>query len=133
MSAHNYGFGIETELGPDEAEAKMREAMAEEGFGVLTEIDVAATLKTKLDLDVEPYRILGACNPQLAHKALSIEQNIGLLLPCNVIVYQRDGGSAIQVLEPNLMAELTDNPGLQEIAADARARLERALARVEAG
>ncbi len=133
MSAHNYGFGIETELSPEEAEAKIRDALAQEGFGILTEIDVAATMKNKLDLDLDPYRILGACNPQLAHQALSVEQNIGLLLPCNVIVYQRDEGSTIQVLEPNLMAELTDNPDLEEIAKDARARLERALTRVEAG
>lgn len=132
MSAHSYGFGIETDLSPDEAETKMREALADEGFGILTEIDVTATMKTKLDVDIDPYRILGACNPQLAYKALSVEQNIGLLLPCNVIVYQRGSGSVIQVLEPTLMAELTDNPELQEVADDARARLERALASVDA-
>jgi uncharacterized protein (DUF302 family) len=132
MPAHSYGFGIETDLSPDEAETKIRDALAEEGFGILTEIDVAATMKSKLDLDLDPYRILGACNPQLAHEALSVEQNIGLLLPCNVIVYERGEGSTIKVLEPNLMAELTDNPDLEEIANDARARLERALARVQA-
>jgi uncharacterized protein (DUF302 family) len=132
MPAHSYGFGIETDLSPDEAETKIRDALAEEGFGILTEIDVAATMKSKLDLDLDPYRILGACNPHLAHEALSVEQNIGLLLPCNVIVYQRGEGSTIKVLEPNLMAELTDNPDLEEIANDARARLERALARVQA-
>lgn len=132
MTEHRYGFGIETELRPDQAETRMREALAEEGFGILTEIDVAATLKTKLDVDVDPYRILGACNPELAHRALSSEQSIGLLLPCNVIVYEKAGGSVIEVLEPNLMADLTDNPALDEIARDARSRLERALARVEA-
>lgn len=132
MTEHRYGFGIETELSPDQAETRMREALAEEGFGILTEIDVAATLKTKLDVDVDPYRILGACNPELAHRALSSEQSIGLLLPCNVIVYEKAGGSVIEVLEPNLMADLTDNPALDEIARDARSRLERALARVEA-
>lgn len=132
MSAHSYGFGIETDLSADEAETKMREALADEGFGILTEIDVTATMKTKLDVDIDPYRILGACNPQLAYKALSVEQNIGLLLPCNVIVYQRGSGSVIQVLEPTLMAELTDNPELQAVADDARARLERALASVDA-
>lgn len=133
MTSHRYGFGVETDLDPAEAETRMREALADEGFGILTEIDVAATLKTKLDVDVDPYRILGACNPQLAHKALSSEQNIGLLLPCNVIIYQKETGSVIEVLDPNLMAELTDNPDLREIAEDARARLERALARVDAG
>lgn len=133
MSAHSYGFGVETDLHPAQAEARMREALAEEGFGILTEIDVAATLKNKLDVDVDPYRILGACNPELAYKALSSEQSIGLLLPCNVIVYKKGQGSVIEVLEPNLMAELTANPDLEEIAEDAHARLERALARVEAG
>jgi len=133
MSAHSYGFGVETDLDPAQAEAKMREALAEEGFGILTEIDVAAVLKSKLDVDVDPYRILGACNPQLAHKALSSEQSIGLLLPCNVIIYEKGQGSVIEVLEPKLMAELTANPDLEEIADDARARLERALARVGAG
>lgn len=120
-------------MSPDEAERKMREALAEEGFGILTEIDVAVTLKNKLDLDVDPYRILGACNPQLAHRALTVEENIGLLLPCNVVIYERDSGSVIQVLEPNLMAGLTGNPDLQAVADEARGRLQRALAKVEEG
>lgn len=130
MTTHKYGFGIETTLGPEEAETRMRSALADEGFGILTEIDVAATLKNKLDVTFKPYRILGACNPQLAHQALTSEQSIGLLLPCNVIVYETDEGSAIEVLEPNLMAELTTNTDLEELARDARARLERALAAV---
>ena len=130
MVTHGYGFGIETTLSPDKAEAKMRAALADEGFGILTEIDVAATLKDKLDVSVRPYRILGACNPQLAHRALASEQSIGLLLPCNVIVYETDDGSAIEVLEPNLMAEITANADLEELAQDARSRLERALAAV---
>lgn len=133
MPKHRYGFGVETTLRPVEAEARVREALAEEGFGILTEIDVADTLKNKLDVDVAPYRILGACNPQLAHRALSAEHSIGLLLPCNVIVYERDDGSAIEILDPTLMVELTDNPELAELADDARERLERALARVESG
>lgn len=132
MSEHRYGFGLETDLDPAEAETKMRQALADEGFGILSEIDVAATLKTKLDIDVDPYRILGACNPQLAHKALSSEQSIGLLLPCNVIIYQKGQGSVIEILDPNLMAELTGNSDLHEIAEDARARLERALGKMEA-
>lgn len=132
MTSHRYGFGVETDLDPAEAETRMREALADEGFGILTEIDVAATLKTKLDVDIEPYRILGACNPQLAHKALSSEQNIGLLLPCNVIIYEKGQGSVIEVLDPNLMAELTDNPDLREIGDDARTRLKRVFAKIEA-
>lgn len=131
MSEHTYGFGIQTDMSPAEAEQKTREALAEEGFGILTEIDVAATLKDKLDLDVAPYRILGACNPQLAHQALSVEQDIGLLLPCNVVIYESGSGSIIQVLDPDLMADLTGNPELQVIADDARGRLERALANVQ--
>lgn len=131
MSEHTYGFGIHTDKSPAEAEQEIREALAEEGFGILTEIDVAVTLKNKLDLDVAPYRILGACNPQLAYQALSVEQNIGLLLPCNVVVYESGSGSVIQVLDPDLMASLTGNPELQIIADDARGRLERALAHVQ--
>lgn len=131
MSEHTYGFGIQTDMSPAEAEQKIREALAEEGFGILTEIDVAVTLKNKLDLDVAPYRILGACNPQLAHQALSVEQDIGLLLPCNVVIYESGSGSIIQVLDPDLMADLTGNPELQVIADDARGRLERALANVQ--
>ncbi|MFZ0012771.1 MAG: DUF302 domain-containing protein [Acidimicrobiia bacterium] len=130
MTTHRYGFGIETQLSLDEAEARMRSALADEGFGILTEIDVAATLKNKLDVSVPPYRILGACNPQLAHEALKAEQSIGLLLPCNVIIYETDDGSVIEVLEPNLMAELTSNNDLGELAKNARSRLERALATV---
>jgi len=133
MSEHRYGFGVETTLSPEEAESKIREALADEGFGILTEIDVASTLKNKLDIDVAPYRILGACNPQLAYQALTAEHSIGLLLPCNVIVYEREDGSAIEILEPNLMAELTDNSHLRELAGDAKTRLERALAKLEAG
>jgi len=133
MSEHRYGFGVETTLSPEEAESQIREALADEGFGILTEIDVASTLKNKLDIDVAPYRILGACNPQLAYQALTAEHSIGLLLPCNVIVYEREDGSAIEILEPNLMAELTDNSHLRELAGDAKTRLERALAKVEAG
>ena len=131
MSEPTYGFGIQTDMSPAEAEQKIREALAEEGFGILTEIDVAVTLKNKLDLDVAPYRILGACNPQLAHQALSVEQDIGLLLPCNVVIYESGSGSIIQVLDPDLMADLTGNPELQVIADDARGRLERALANVQ--
>lgn len=131
MSEPTYGFGIQTDMSPAEAEQKMRDALAEEGFGILTEIDVAMTLKNKLDLDVAPYRILGACNPQLAHQALSVEQDIGLLLPCNVVIYESGSGSVIQVLDPDLMADLTGNPELQVIADDARGRLERALATVQ--
>ena len=127
---HRYGFGVVTDLDPAEAEARLRDALAEEGFGILTEIDVSATLKEKLGVEWAPYRILGACNPQLAHRALESEEAIGLLLPCNVIVYRKGDATAIEVLEPRLMVELTGNPDLVAIADDARSRLERALAAI---
>ncbi len=127
---YRYGFGVVTDLEPAEAEARLRDALAEEGFGILTEIDVSATLKEKLGVEWAPYRILGACNPQLAHRALESEEAIGLLLPCNVIVYRKGDATAIEVLEPRLMVELTGNPDLVAIADDARSRLERALAAI---
>lgn len=131
LTTQKYGFGTETTFAPHEAEAIMREALTEEGFGILTEIDVAATLKDKLDVSVAPYRILGACNPELARRALEVEHSIGLLLPCNVIVYETESGSAVEVLEPNLMAEMTGNPGLEDLGREARERLERALTKLE--
>ena len=122
-----YGFGVLTDMEPEAAEARLRTALAAEGFGILTEIDVAATLKEKLGVDWVPYRILGACNPGLAHRALGNEEDVGLLLPCNVIVYRRGDVTAVRVLEPRLMADLTGNPELGPIAEEARERLERAL------
>ena len=127
-TSERYGFGVDTDLDPEEAETRIREALAEEGFGILTEIDVSATLYAKLGIDWPPYRILGACNPQLAHQALSQEADIGLLLPCNVIVARRGDTTAVRILEPSLMVQLANAPGLTEIAAEARRRLSRALA-----
>ncbi len=109
------------------AEARVRELLAGEGFGILTEIDVASTLKEKLGVTRTPYRILGACNPQLANQALDSEADIGLLLPCNVIVYQDDDETVVAALDPATMVDLTDNPDLETIANDARARLERVI------
>jgi uncharacterized protein (DUF302 family) len=122
-----YGHTVSTQLDFDEAVARTREALSEQGFGVLTEIDVQATLKSKLDLDMEPYLILGACNPQLAHQALDVERDIGLLLPCNVVV-RRDGDrTLVQALDPQVMVSLPDRPELQPVADDAGARLQAAL------
>lgn len=109
------------------AEARVRELLAGEGFGILTEIDVASTLKEKLGVTRSPYRILGACNPQLANQALDTEADIGLLLPCNVIVYQDGDKTAVAALDPATMVDLTNNPDLETVAEDARGRLERVI------
>jgi uncharacterized protein (DUF302 family) len=102
-------------------------ALQEEGFGVLTEIDVKATLKKKLDVDFREYSILGACNPPLANKALSTEIEVGLLLPCNVIVYADNGGSVVAALDPIAALSVAHNEGLMPVAEDARARLQRVI------
>lgn len=127
-----YGSTISTRLGFDEAVERTRTALAEQGFGVLTEIDVQATLKVKLNHDMEPYLILGACNPQLAHQALEIDRGIGLLLPCNVVV-RRDGDrTLVQALDPQVMVSLPGLPELQPVADDAARRLAAALQAVAA-
>jgi uncharacterized protein (DUF302 family) len=111
----------------DQAIERVTAALKTEGFGVLTEIDVKATLKKKLDVDFRRYVILGACNPPLAHQALSTTLDIGLLLPCNVIVYEDDGGSTIAILDPLAMLGIVDNPSLEPVAQEARARLQRVI------
>ena len=116
-----------TSLDFDEAVAQIRLALADEGFGILTEIDVRVTMKAKLDVDVEPYLILGACNPSLAHQALELEPTIGLLLPCNVVVRTQDGATVVQAMDPQLMVTVVDKPGLAAVADDAGSRLARAL------
>ncbi len=123
----NYGTSITVDLPFDEAVAATRTALAGQGFGVLTEIDVQATMKAKLDADVEPQLILGACNPHLAHQALQAEPDIGLLLPCNVVVRQTGQTTIVSALDPQLMVTLPDNPSLQPVADDAAQRLRAAL------
>ena len=127
----NVTYGITREL-PDtpfsDAVTRVTEALAAEGFGILTEIDVKATLKKKLDVDFRDYVILGACNPTLAHRALSAEPHIGLLLPCNVIVMERDGGgSIVSSIHPEVQFKLVERPGLGKIACEVKEKLERAL------
>ena len=124
-----YAFGKTVPLGHEEAIAAVTQALAKEGFGVLTEIDVAATLKKKLNLDRPPYRILGACNPQLAARALEAEPQIGALLPCNVVVRQDAAGkTVVEFMDPNAVLQLVGRPEIATIAADVRGRLERVMA-----
>lgn len=127
MPVEAYGLRRRTSLPYEEADARVRELLKEQGFGVLTEIDVKSTLKQKLDKEFRRYVILGACNPPLAYQALSAETDIGLLLPCNVIVYEEGGGSVVAALDPQRMMELTGNPALSDVAAEARRRLEAVL------
>ena len=133
MEQFAYGFGARTTLSMTEAEELVRKELAAEGFGVLTEIDVAATLKAKLGVDRPAYRILGACNPPLANAALAGDELMGLLLPCNVVVYDGGGTTVVAAMDPTVMSRLSSSPGVAEVAAEARARLWRALGRLEAG
>ena len=129
-ATHGIGYGFETEVpvGFDRAIALTRDALAERGFGVLTEIDVTATLKAKLGEQMEDYVILGACNPPFAHQALGIDRSIGLLLPCNVVVRATDGGTVVEALDPQVMVTLTGRPELKPVADEVTRRLAAALA-----
>jgi len=122
-----YTLTVTIDATPDEADARVRKALQAEGFGILTEIDVEATLRTKLGEEVGPYRILGACNPALAHRAIALDPDIGAMLPCNVVIRANpDGGTDVAAADPAAM--LAVGPAnLDEIAADARARIQRAL------
>ena len=112
----------------DQAVARVSEALKREGFGVLTDIDVSATLKAKLGEDFRPYRILGACNPQLAHHALQLEDKIGTMLPCNVVVQQHaDGAVEVSAVDPVASMQAIQNPGLAEVAKEVQARLKRVV------
>jgi uncharacterized protein (DUF302 family) len=116
----------------DEAIELVTDALKEEGFGVLTRIDVAETLKTKIGADFRPYVILGACNPVLANHALSADDNIGLMLPCNVVVASTDGGAEVAFVRPHAMMDIADAPAIRDVADQAQAKLERALEAVVA-
>ena len=123
-----YAFGKAVNMGYEQAIEAVTQALAKEGFGVLTEIDVAATLKKKLDLDRPPCKILGACNPQFAAKALDAEPQIGALLPCNVVVRKDAGGKTlVEFMDPNAVLELVGRPEIATIAAEVRSRLERVM------
>ncbi|SFF43416.1 DUF302 domain-containing protein [Blastococcus tunisiensis] len=111
-----------------EAVTRTKDALAEQGFGILTEIDVQATLRQKRGVEMEPYLILGACAPDLAQQALEVDRGIGVLLPCNVVVSQAGSGSTVQVLDPQTMVSMTERPELQPMADEAGRRLDAALA-----
>ncbi|MEZ5896373.1 MAG: DUF302 domain-containing protein [Parvularculaceae bacterium] len=111
----------------DDVITRVVDALKAEGFGVLTEIDVAATLKKKIDVDFRPYRILGACNPKMAHKALSAEDKIGVMLPCNVIVQQTENGVEVAAVDPVASMQAVENPGLADIAGPVKAALTRVV------
>jgi uncharacterized protein (DUF302 family) len=128
---NRYGFGRTVPLGFEAALERVTQALTKEGFGVLTEIDVQATLKKKLGHDLPPYRILGACNPAFAHRALASEPSIGLLLPCNVVVRQDDAGDVhVEILDPEALMKLVERSEVNALATEVKARLQRALAAI---
>ena len=133
VTATNLGIHVHLDAPYEAAVEQVTAALKEQGFGVLTEIDFKATMKKKLDVDFQKYVILGACNPPLAHRALSAEPAIGLLLPCNVIVYEDEaGGSVVSLVDPIAMLGFVDNPALAPVAQEARTRLEKVAAALAA-
>ncbi len=126
-----YGFNISLQGDLPSIREQVTAALQQEGFGVLTEIDVAATLKKKLDVDRRPYLILGACNPQLANQAINAEPDIGLLLPCNVVLREEEDGSiTVGFMDPASVLTLVERPDIEELAGEVRARLQRVAAAV---
>ena len=125
-----YHYDKKTDLSFEETIVKTTEELKKEGFGVLTEIDVTKTLKKKLDVDFDNYTILGACNPPFAHQALQEEPEIGMLLPCNVIVYRADGATRVGVMDPEAALNLTGIPAIAPIAVEAKQRLQNAIERL---
>ena len=124
-----YGFNVKFNGSFDEAVTRVTEELQKEGFGVLTEIDVKVTMKKKLDIDKLPYKILGACNPVLANQALTAEPDIGLLLPCNVVVREEEDGSVtVAFMDPAAVMTLVEKEGVEDLAKEVKARLERVAA-----
>ena len=125
-----YYYSKTVDLSIDDAEARVRETLSDEGFGILTEIDIQATLKKKLDADFRPYKILGACNPPAAHRALQAEDKIGTMLPCNVILQASDGGTEVAAVDPVASMQAVENEALGAVATEIRDRLRAAIDRV---
>ena len=123
----NYGFSKTTDLSYEETIEKVTDELKKEGFGVLTTIDVKDTLKKKIDVDFKKYIILGACNPGLAHKALQTEEELGLLLPCNVIVYEKENKTVVSIFDPIVLSTIVDNDILKPVAEEAKAKLVKVL------
>lgn len=122
-----YGFSKTTDYNFEQAIDKVTEELKKEGFGVLTSIDVKETLKKKINVDFKKYTILGACNPALAYQALLAEEELGLLLPCNVIVYEKNDKTVVSIFDPNVMAHLIDNPLMKPVAEEVKNKLKRVL------
>ena len=122
-----YGFSKTTDYTFDQAIEKVTEELKKEGFGVLTTIDVKDTLKKKIDVDFKKYTILGACNPKLAHGALQVEEELGLLLPCNVIVYEKNEKTVVSIFDPLVMTVVVDNPEMKLVAEEVKSKLKRVL------
>lgn len=127
------GFQVRLNAPYDEAVQCATAALKEEGFGVLTAINVKETLKQKLNVDFRRYVILGACNPALSHRALAADLNVGLLLPCNVIVYEQDDGAVVSLVDPLVMLGVMANPAVEPIANEAREKLQRVAEKLRAG
>jgi uncharacterized protein (DUF302 family) len=126
----NYGISKSVPLTFDQTIGKVTEELKKEGFGVLTTIDMKETLRNKLGVEIGRYTILGACNPQFANRSLQIEQEIGLLLPCNVIVYEKDGAVTVSAFDPGIIGAVVSNPSIQPVAAEVRERLLRVITAV---
>ncbi len=125
-----YGFSRTVDLKYEQAVEKVTDELKKEGFGVLTTIDVKDTMKKKLNVDFQKYVILGACNPPLAHQSLLAEEELGLLLPCNVIVYEKEGKTKVSMFDPMVMSTLIDNPVIGSVARQVKEKLQRVLAAV---
>jgi uncharacterized protein (DUF302 family) len=122
-----YGFSKSVDMSYEKAIEKVTAELKKEGFGVLTFIDVKETLKQKINVDFKKYAILGACNPPIAHKALQEEEQLGLLLPCNVIVYEKEGKTQVSIFDPMVMALIIENDNMKPIASEVQERLQRVL------